>query len=405
MAAKQSTHVTLTHTFVKNIGQPGRYSDGPGSFGLTLLVKTTSDGRLSKTWSHRVRIHGKLHYPGLGKWPAVTLAEARKRALNNARMVEEGHDIFKPAPTVPTVDQVFDIVIEQRRPSWKAKDTEGHWRLSKQYCHAIIGSKPVSEVKQEDVIDVLGPIWQKKPKTAREIRSNLSTVMQWAINREYRASNPAAPGIVQELGKQPSSGHHSSLPFNAVGSALALIRDADTWWAVRYCLIFAAFTGVRSGEARMATWDEIDWENLTWNISPERMKNSIGHRVPLSSQVIDILYYARDQKGCCEGLIFPSERGARYIQRERLSNLMRKLGIPAPPHGFRASFRNWAGARANYIPGPVAEMVLAHKQGEKIQQVYMTSDFFEQRVPVMDEWADYLTATMGPMIQVEQNTE
>ena len=90
MAAKQSVRVILTHTFVKNIAEPGRYSDGPGSFGLTLLVKPTSDGRLSKTWSHRVRINGKLHYPGLGKWPAVTLAEGGPEALaslRGARMV------------------------------------------------------------------------------------------------------------------------------------------------------------------------------------------------------------------------------------------------------------------------------------------------------------------------------
>ena len=256
------------------------------------------------------------------------------------------------------------------------------------------------------MITVLAPIWQQKPKLAKEVRSHLSTVMQWAIAREYRTTNPAGREVRQELGKQPLGNHRASLPSNEVGSALALIRDADVWWGARYCLVFAAFTGVRSGEARMAIWDEIDWEYLTWNIPPERMKNSIGHRVPLSPQIIDILYYARDQKvGRCEGVIFPPKHGGHYIDGGMLSKLMKKLGIPASPHGFRTNFRNWAGARAHYIPGPAAEMVLAHKQGEKIQQVYMTGDFFEQRVPVMDEWADHLASTMGPMIQVEQNPE
>ena len=353
---------------------------------------------MSKTFSQRLRINGKLRYLGLGKWPAVTLAEARKRALNNARMVEEGHDIFKPAPTVPTVDQVFDIVIEQRRPSWKGKDTAAHWRLSQQYCHAIIGSKLVSEVRQKDIIEVLGPIWQQKPKTAREIRSNLSTVMQWAIAREYCTINPATPSTTRELGKQPPAVHHASLPSNDTGSGLALIRDADTWWAARYCLIFAVFTGVRSGEARMATWAEIDWDKLIWVIPGARMKNGLEHKVPLSPQVIELLQHVRDQNtGRCEGLIFPPERGDHYMAAARLSGLMKKLGIPATPHGFRAAFRNWAGGRSD-IAQPAAEAVLAHKQGTEVERAYLTSDFFEHRLPIMDQWANFLTGTMGPII-------
>ena len=84
---------------------------------------------------------------------------------------------------------------------------------------------------------------------------------------------------------------------------------------------------------------------------------------------------------------------------------MKKLEIPASPHGSRASFRNWAGARAHYIPRPAAEMVLAHKQGEQIELTYMTSDFFEERQPVMQEWADFLTETMGPTIGDEQKPQ
>ena len=163
-----------------------------------------------------------------------------------------------------------DAGIEQRRPSWKGKDTAAHWRLSQQYCHAIIGSKLVSEVRQKDIIEVLGPIWQQKPKTAREIRSNISTVMQWAIAREYCTINPATPSTTRELGKQPPAVHHASLPSNQAGDALALIRDADEWWAVRYSLIFIALTCVRSSEARGATWEEINLEKLIWTIPGSR---------------------------------------------------------------------------------------------------------------------------------------
>ena len=317
MAAMKS--IRLTHTFVKTVTRPGRYGDGRGGLGLSLLVKKTAAGGLSKTWSQRLRIGRKIATMGFGSFPVVTLAYARKRALDNARRVNQGEDILKPPPIIPTVDEAFDIVIEQRRPSWKGEYTEACWGLTKRYCRPI-SSKPVSEVKQKDVIDVLAPIWQKKPKMAREVRSNLSTVMTWAINREYRASNPATSAAVKELGKQPPGRHHASLAQDQLGSALAKIRDADAWWAVRYCLIFTVFTGVRSGEARRATWDEINWEDLTWTIPGARMKNSIDHKIPLCGQTIEILLHAReillhgrDQNTRCEGVIFPPQRGGHHI--------------------------------------------------------------------------------------------
>ena len=402
MVAKKS--VRLTHTFVKSINRPGRYGDGRGGLGLSLLVKETKNGRMSKSWSQRIRINGKLRTRGLGSWPVVTLADARERTLDNARRVAHGEDILKPAPTIPTVDQVFDMVIEQRRPSWQGQRTEESWRTAQKYCKPI-GSKSISEVRQQDIVAILAPIWQSKPRTARLVRSIIHTIMQWAINREYRASNPAAPGVVQELGKQPPSGHRQSLESDQLGSALAKIRDDDIWWAEKYCLIFTGFTCVRSGEARGAMWEEIDLEKSTWTIPGVRMKNSLEHRVPLSTQATEILLYAREQSGRSEGLVFPRKRGAHQLDANHLSRIMKKLEIAASPHGSRSSFRNWAGARAHYIPQPAAEMVLAHKQSAEIEKVYMTSDFFEQRVPVMQEWAQYLTETMGPVIQVEQNIQ
>ena len=392
--------IRLTHTFIKSVTRPGRYGDGRGGLGLSLLVKKTVSGRNSKTWSQRLRINRKITTMGFGSYPVVTLADARIKALDNARRVYQGEDILKPPPIIPTVDEAFDIVIEQRRPSWKGKKTEAIWNLAKRYCKPI-SSKPVSEVKQQDIIDVLAPIWQEKPRMARAVRSNLSTIMIWAINREYRASNPATPATVKELGKQPPGSHHQSLPEDQLGSALAKIRDADAWWAEKYCLIFLAFTGVRSCEAREATWEQINLDSATWTIPGSRMKNSVIHKVPLSTQAVEILLYAREQTGRSEGVILPPQRGGHHMNSDRLSGLMRKLEIPAVPHGDRSSVRNWAGGRAD-IAQPAAEMVLGHKQGAQIVKTYMTSDFFEHRRPIMQEWADFLTQTMGPTIGDEQ---
>ena len=116
---KAKEYIRLTHNFVRSVATEGRYGDGRGGLGLSLLVKKTASGRWSRTWSQRIRIGGKLAMLGLGSFPSVTLAMARDKALDNARRVESGEDIRKPPPTVPTVDEAFDRVIKGREKSWK----------------------------------------------------------------------------------------------------------------------------------------------------------------------------------------------------------------------------------------------------------------------------------------------
>ena len=270
----------LTHTFVKSVSHPGRYGDGRGGLGLSLLVKRTANGRWSKTWSQRLRIDSKLVTVGLGSFPSVTLAMARDTCRDRAHRVAKGEDIRKPRPTTPTLAAAFEAVIAARAPSWKGAHTKRAWHLSLRYCEKI-SALPVSEVTATHVLQVLAPLWQKKPKMGREVRSNLSTVMEWAILSGYRTTNPASSAVARSLGKQPPSSHHRSLEPAELGSALAVVRDADAWWATRACLIFVALTGVRGGEATQAHWEEIDLETATWTIPAARMKASIQHVVPL----------------------------------------------------------------------------------------------------------------------------
>ena len=155
----------LTHTFVKSVSQPGRYGDGRGGRGLSLLVKRTANGRWSKTWSQRLRINGKLTSVGLGSFPIVTLAEAREKVLDNALRVAHGTDIRKPAPKIPTVAAAFEAVIAARAPSWKGTYTKRAWYLSLKYCEKI-SAMPVSEVTATHVLQVLAPLWQKNRRPA-----------------------------------------------------------------------------------------------------------------------------------------------------------------------------------------------------------------------------------------------
>ena len=209
--------------------------------------------------------------------------------------------------------------------------------------------------------------------------------------------NPAGSENTRSLGKPKGTIHLPSLDHRDVGGALAAIRDADVWWAVKACLIFLVLTCVRSREAREATWEEIDFETATWTIPATRMKTGIEHRVPLSSQALEVLAYARSQGGGAPGVIFPTPRSGSYMDAGRLSRLMRMLVIPGVPHGFRSSFMNWAVERPHITAAAAAE-VLAHTPSNTVVASFMARDLFEQRRPIMQEWGDIVTETIGPVV-------
>ena len=389
----------LTHTFIKSIAKPGRYGDGRGSYGLSVLVRKTANGRWSKTFSQRLRINGQITNLGLGAYPLITLAMAREKCVENAQRVSRGEDIRTAPPLIPTVDIAFDTVIRLRAPSWKGQNTRYSWNRSKWYCNSI-GSTPVSDLKTTDVLAVLAPHWTTLPKTARGIRTHLSAAMQWAIDAGHRETDPANSRIVKNLGSQPRSKRVPSLPHEDLGHALAVIRDSKAWWTTKSCLIFLALTCVRSGEARQATWTEIDFDRAIWTIPAARMKAGLEHRVPLSNQAVELLLHAGEQSSSPDGLIFPPQHGASCIHANLLPKLMHRLEVPAVPHGFRSSFRNWAAHPS--ILHHAAEMVLAHTPSDDTVAAYLTTDFFELRRPIMQRWADYLTTTMGHVISPTQ---
>ena len=137
--------------------------------------------------------------------------------------------------------------------------------------------------------------------------------------------------------------HHPHLNPSELVAALGQIRDA-AWWAEVCCLRFMVFTDTCSSEACSATWDEIDWETNTWHIPAARTKAGLPHAVPLSSQAIGILTYAKARTNG-EGPIFPAKSSGGRLASARLAASMRRLEIPTPPHWIRRSFRNWAAGR------------------------------------------------------------
>ena len=380
----------LSAAFVRSVTRPGRYGDGYGGFGLSLLVKPMSSGRLSKSWSQRVRINGSAANLGLGVYPIVTLADSRRKAITNRRLIERGQD--PRGGGVPTFAEAVEKVIELHRKTWKpGGKSEAQWRASlERYATPTLGRMTVDKISTADVLAALIPIWNERRVTAERVRNRIGAVMRWAVAKGYRGDNPAGDAIAAAL---PRSGvrkqHFPSLPHRQVAAALATVEASAAWVGLRLAFRFLVLTATRSGDVRGARWEEIDGD--TWTIPSTRMKAGREHRVPLSREALAVLDRAREIPGNT-GLIFPSVTG-RKLSATAPSILLHDNGVEAVPHGFRSSFRDWAADNA--VDREVAEAALAHVV-KGVEGSYFRSDLFERRHEVMEGWASY-TAEGGPL--------
>lgn len=373
----------VTAAFVRTVKEPGIYCD---EHGLVLRVKPSG----YKQWIQRLFIHGRRRELGLGPVRLVTLAEAREAALANRKLARAGGDpIAAKGRGIPIFEEASAKVIEIHRPNWKNAKHAAQWTATlRDYVFPRIGRKRVDLVTAADVMAVLLPIWNDKHETARRVRQRIGAVMKWAVAQGYRQDNPAGEAIGAALPKNGGiQRHQRALPHGEVAGAIQAVRQSDATASVKLAFEFLVHTACRSGEVRLARWDEVNLEDGEWTIPAERMKSKRDHRVPLSARAQEILEAARDQTVLSD-LIFSSPSG-RALSDSTLSKLLRKLGVQAVPHGFRSSFRDWA-AECTDAPHAVMEAALSHVVRNKAEAAYARSDLFERRRGLMNDWSSYL---------------
>ena len=373
-----------------NVKNPGRYGDGYGGNGLSLLAKKRARGGVSKSWAQRIRISGKQVNVGLGAYPTVTLAEARKTALRNWRIAAQGRDPRVMDAEIPTFAEAAEKVVALHEPTWKTGMHEAQiWRSSiRRYALPVLGGMRLDEITPADVLAVLTPLWATKQPTAVRVRQRIAAVLRWSIVQGHRKDNPAGEAISQALPrKRGPRRHYRALPHQDVAAALETVRNSGAKPLTALLFEFQVLCAARGGEARLARWEEVDLKEELWTIPGERMKKGRTHRVPLSTRALEVLNEAwsyRDDSG----LVFPNGRGGA-LSDNTLPKLMKDLGVPAVPHGFRASFRTWAEETTD-TPRAVMESALAHRSGDAAEQAYARSDFYAKRKALMQAWADYL---------------
>lgn len=387
----------LTATFVRTVRGEQRtrtYGDGRGGFGLTLVVRSNG----LKHWYQRLRIGGRPSNVGLGGYPLVTLAQARSRALANARAARLGGDPRRRRPGVPTVAQMVEIVLERDAPTWRKPDkTMRDWRNGLHRHATAIMHLSVASVTSAQCIAVLTPLWNTKRETAVKVKHRLAAVFKLALAEGHRADNPieaASVALPNRRGDAQRPRKQAALPYTKVAQALGFVERSRAWVGTKLAFRFLVLTAARNGEVRGATWSEIDLDEKLWVIPATRMKAGVEHRVPLSTTAMDILAAAKELEACAGDLLFPSCRG-RTLHHATFNQLLHGLRIAAVPHGFRSSFRDWAAEQTS-APHAVMEAALAHQVSNRVEAAYFRSDLLDKRRELMQLWAEYLQSASEP---------
>ena len=251
----------------------------------------------------------------------------------------------------------------------------------------------MGDITSSDVLKLLEPIWTAKPETARRVRQRVKTILDWAVAQGLRHDNPAGESLNAVLPRLPrTKAHHPALHYSQVADAIQRVYESDAEFVTKLSFEFLVLTATRSNNVRGAEWREVDTASRTWTILAARMKgteeSARDHRVPLSDRAMEVLVEARALSSDSE-LIFPGPRSGRPLSDSTHSGLLRDLGVPAVPHGFRSSFKDWCIEQTD-TPWAVGEAALAHSLGNSTEVAYARSDLFERWRKLMDEWADYL---------------
>jgi integrase len=376
----------------------GKHCDGAGLW----LVKRDTGGA---QWVLRVTVHGRRREMGLGGFPSLGLADARKVAQRWRNVAAAGRDPVKEREAEERAAQREDISLailtadafEARKAELKGDGLAGRW-LSPLTLHVLpkLGKVPVTDLDQRDIRDTLAPLWHTKADTARKALNRLSIVLKHAAALGLNVDLQATEKAKALLGK--SRHVAKNIPAMAWRDVPEFYASLEEPTLTHLALRLLILTGVRSSPLRNFRIEQIDGD--IWTVPAEGMKGRKGateaFRVPLSIEAQRVIVLANPHAR--NGFLFPNTRGG-VISDMTLSRHMERRGLEARPHGFRTSLRTWL-AEATDAPHEVAEAMLAHATDGGVVRAYRRTDWIEQRRMLAERWADHVTGGAGQLVKL-----
>ncbi|CAM6649505.1 MULTISPECIES: tyrosine-type recombinase/integrase [Enterobacteriaceae] len=397
----------LTDTKARHIKPDDKPISHGGVTGLTLHPSSTK-GRGKWVLRYVSPVTQKRRNAGLGSYPEIGIAEAAKLAQTMREQLSAGDDPLelKKAETtkivIPTFEEAARKVHTELLPGWRNKKHARQWISTlEQHVFPAMGTVPLDAITPANVADVLRPSWMTIPETSGRVKQRIHKVMQWAWAHGFCSANPV--DVVDHLLPQQVSAsirteHQPAMPWKVIPLYIASrVYTEDRYNVTRGLLLFVVLTACRSGEARAMEWNEIDFKRKIWTIPPGRMKGGLRHRVPLSTQALELL---EQMRGLHENLVFPSPRKQTVLSDMVLTSFLRKTkaisdtqGRFAVAHGFRSSFRDWCSEQR--YPHDLAERALAHTIRNKSEAAYHRTDLLNERRPMMQAWGDYVMSAIS----------
>ena len=374
----------------------GAHSDGGN---LYFLVRGNS-----RSWVFRYTSpDGVRRNMGLGPFSAIGLAQAR--AIANELRSKVKNPVKPSDPIVdirqektrqrrertprPTFRRCAETYIENHRATWTNEKHAQQWpNTLEKYVFPYLGELPVDQVTTAMVVQCLSSIWHKKTETASRVQARIAKIIDWAIASGLRAGpNPASwSGHLDKLMPSPKKiskvEHHPALPYEEMGEFFEALK-AQPGVAAR-ALEFLILTAARTGEVRLAKWEEINVDLQIWTVPAERTKTRKEHRVPLTPYTIALLHNIPREPG--NEYVFTGNKYGRPISSASMSAVLKRMKRShITVHGFRSTFRDWAGEITHY-PRELAEMALAHAVENKVEAAYRRGDMFLKRKAMMNTW-------------------
>jgi integrase len=384
---------------VRRLTRQGLHFVG-GVPGLALQVTDSA-----KSWVLRATVGGKRREIGLGGFTVTNgVMEARKRALEAREKIREGidpviakrsaHAALKAARLAGvTFKRAAEDFIANNEAAWNSSKHAGQWTSTlTTYAFPYIGHIQVADITTAHILEVLKAenFWTTKPETASRVRQRIETVLAAADAAAGRERlNPARWEVIGKTlpakTKVAKVEHHAALPWREIPDFMAQLRDQAGVGA--RALELAVLTAARSGEVRGMTWAEIDFTHKVWTVPAERMKAKKEHRVPLSDKALHVIegMAPHDQRHAA-AFVFPGTKG--MLSDMSLTAVLRRMGTGVTTHGFRSSFRDWAG-EATHHPREVIEQALAHRLKDAAEAAYARGDLLNKRRVLMEDWAQW----------------
>jgi integrase len=335
---------------------------------------------------------------GLGGLSSVSLSTARERAGEARRLlaskrnpIDARRHAEAARQSATTFGALADALVEDLQHGWRSKSNKASWSKTIATHAAALRDLPVDEIHTAHVLAVLTPIWQTRSETASRLRGRIERVLDAAKAKGLRSGeNPARwRGHLDKLlprRQKLAKGHHAALPYPDVPAFVAELRKREG--SVPLALEFIILNASRAGEVFGARWSEIDRKAGLWTIPAARMKAGQEHRVPLSARALEILDTVEPLR--TGEYIFPGKARGRPLSPASLRALLTRMGMKATTvHGFRSSFRDWAGETTSF-PREIAEAALAHVVGDAVERAYRRGDALEKRRKLMDAWAGFI---------------